>query len=521
MRIRGVYNYIVKAVIALALIAATFVGSISAPVKAAPDPIDLELDVAGYTPITFNNIIPGDSGIKTVELKNVGTEDGLVYIWLSDIIDSEGLNPDSETGDTSSDGELGEYLLLDIDTTGLSTNLVLPATVDDFPTSVTGQKYIKVVSLEAGENRILDWYWSLPHDTGNMVQGDELSFTINYHLIEKEDTFGSEIIPGGGEFPDDDSAIDEDEEEEVKDYNILEVNLLDKKSEVEISENGILKDSVVLADTTGRFTLELPAGMKITGTGGATLSRIELTIEETSIPLPDNAFLLSPIYQITGYDTEGNIVHIEFGSPVKLILRYDPEKIPENSFPPYIARYADETGLVRLESPVKFPVELGRVDVLIDQCSLFMVLAEMAPEPPPLPVHFTTGNLQISPHEAFEGDPVKISVTIKNESLEADTYELYLIIDGIVRAIQGITLSGKSSETLSFELTNLATGTHQIKLAGLTENIRIEKVFVNQSGSGINWMMLDLGVTGTIVVGLFIWFLYMLKARRHAAEIGI
>ena len=518
IRKTGVFNYVVKILIASALIAATFSGTMSAPVKAAPGPIDLELDATGYTPFAIGNIIPGDRGSKTVELRNVGTEDGLVYIWLSDIIDSEGLNPDSETGDTSGDGELGEYLLLDIDTTGLSTNLGLPATVDDFPTSSTDLKFIKVISLKAGETRILDWYWSLPYDTGNMVQGDELSFTINYHLREKEDTGGPGDVTGDGEFPDTNPVIDEEDEEE--EYNTLEVNLLDKKSLVEISENGILQDSITLADADGKFTLELPAGTRITGVGGIPLGRIELTIEEISIPLPDNTVLLSPIYRLTGYDTEGNIVHIEFSPPVRLTIRYDPGKIPENSFPPYIARYTDEEGLVPLESLAELLAGLGRIDVLIDQCSLFMVLAEIAPPPPPLPVHFTSGNLRISPH-AFEGDPVKISVTITNEGPEDDTYELYLIIDGIVRAVREVTLSGKSSETLTFEITNLAAGTHQIKIAGLTENIRIEHVSVERLGSGVNWMVLDLSVAGTIIIGLLVWFLYMLRARRRTAGIVI
>src|SRR4030042_5031810 len=149
------------------------------------------------------------------------------------------------------------------------------------------------------------------------------------------------------------------------------------------------------------FSLEISGGTRITGIGGIPLGRIELTIGEKSIPLPDNTVLLSPIYRLNGYDTEGNVVRIEVDPPVRLNIRYDPANIPENSFPPYIARYSDEEGLVPLASPVKFPVNLGRVDALIDCCSLFMALAEIAPPPPPLPVYFTASNLMISSHQAF------------------------------------------------------------------------------------------------------------------------
>jgi hypothetical protein len=518
MRKTGVYKFTIKIAITLAVLVATFFATIPAPVKAAPDPIDLELDTAGYTPITFNNIKPGDSGIKTIELRNVGTKNGLVSIWLSDIINDEGLNPKSETGDISGDGELGEYLLLDIDTSGLSTNLALPATVNDFPVSATGQKYIKVIALKAGETRILDWYWTLPETTGNMVQGDVLSFTINYFLREIESPGGPGTTPGGGQYYDD-TPVSEDEDEE--EHKTLEVSLLDEKLTVEISADGILKDSVILAGDDGKISLELPAGTRIIGDGGVSPSRIVFTIEGTSILLLDNIVLLSPIYRLTGYTIEGNILYIQFDPPVRLTIRYDPAKIPENSFPPRIAQYTDEEGPVILESPVNYPVDLGIVNALIEQSGLFMVLAEIAPQPPPLPAFFTAGNLIISPHEAFEGDPVEISVTITNKGPEDGTYELYLIIDGIVRGIQKVSLSGKSSETLTFEVTNLAAGTHQIKVAGLTENLRIEKVAFNQLGPGVNWTLLDLSVAAVIITGMLIWSSYMIRARRRSTRIGI
>src|SRR4030042_4337341 len=245
MRITGVYYYTIRTILALAFIAAYRLGSMPAPVKAAPDPIDLELDAAGYTPILVNDIKPGDSGVKTFELRNVGTKDGLVYIWLSDVINTEGLNPESETGDTSGDGELGEYLLLNIDVEGLSTNLALPARVDDFPANAVDQMYIKVLSLKSGETRILNWYWELPYETGNMAQGDELSFTVNYLLRETEVTGDPGNIAGEDEFPDNTPVFDEEEEEE---YYTLESNLLAGNSSIEISEDGIFKDSLILTE---------------------------------------------------------------------------------------------------------------------------------------------------------------------------------------------------------------------------------------------------------------------------------
>ncbi|MBN2075355.1 MAG: hypothetical protein JW762_07380 [Dehalococcoidales bacterium] len=515
MSITGVYKNTIRIFTALALVAATMLGSLPATVKAAPDPVDLELNAAGYTPIIVNNIMPGDSGGKTVELTNVGTNDGLLYIWLSNIIDSEGLNPDSETGDTSGDGELGEYLMLDIDVEDLSTNLALPATVDAFPTSAADLKYITVIPLKAGETRMLDLYWELPPETGNVVQGDELSFTVTYFLREMEVPDDPVYVPP----PDTTPVIDEDEEEE--DNITLEINLLGETVVIEVGEDGILEDSLVLTDPDGMCTLEITGGTHITGIGGTSLDRIVLTVEETTILLPDDTIFLTPIYWFIGYDDEGNTVNARFDPPVRLILRYDPDDLPENALPPYVARYTDEEGLVRLESPVKFPIGLGRVDALLDICSMFMALVEAGPEPPPLPPDFTASNLVISPDQAFEGDSMKISVTISNEGSKDGTYELYLIVDGIVRGIQEVALSGKSSGAYTFEISDLAAGVHQIKAAGLTETIRIDQVAVEGSGAGVNWTVLDLSVAGVVLAGLVIWFLYMLKARRRAIEIGI
>ena len=516
MSINGVYKNTIRIFAAVALVAAAVLSSLPAPVKAA-DPVELELDAVGYTPFVANNIKPGDSGGKTVELKNVGEEDGLLYIFLSNIINSEGLNPDSETGDTSGDGELGEYLLLDINGDGLSTNLALPATVDAFPTSAADLKYIRVVPLKPGETKTLDLYWELPPETGNVVQGDELSFSVTYFLREMEVPDDPVYVPP----PDNNPVNNEDEDEKEEDNITLVINLLGETVAIEIGEDGTLDDSIVLTDSDGTCTLEITGGTHITGIGGTSLDRIVLTVEETSILLPDDTVYLTPIYWFIGYDKEGNTVNARFDPPVKVTLRYDTDDLPENALPPYVARYTEEEGLVRLESPVKFPISLGRVDALLDICAMFMALVETGPIPPPLPPDFTASNLIISPDQAFEGDSMKISVTITNEGLESGTYELYLIVDGIVRGIQEVALSGKSSGTYTFEISNLAAGVHQIKAAGLTETIRIDQVAVKGLGAGVNWTVLDLSVAGAVLAGLVIWLIYMLRARRRVTEIRI
>ena len=156
---------------------------ISVPVAAATTPvIDLQLGDSGATSWNITNIKPGDSGNVPVSLHNAGDRDGVVTIWLSNITNSEGLNPEPETGDLAEPGELGNYLNLNITGANLDTNFILPAKINNFPQSAADSNHIYVNPLKAGSTLSLQWEWRLPSDTGNEVQGDGIVFTINYLL---------------------------------------------------------------------------------------------------------------------------------------------------------------------------------------------------------------------------------------------------------------------------------------------------------------------------------------------------
>jgi hypothetical protein len=158
-------------------------GSLPVPAQAQPN---LVVEGEGATSWAIGGIIPSDSGTKTVTLRNIGDADGQVFIWISDIVSSEGAQPESETGNTDEPGELLENLLFSIssDDPGFNTDLSLPTTLDNFPNAADGTPYITVNPLNAGDEVTITWYWELPFETGNEVQGDLLSFTINYSLEE-------------------------------------------------------------------------------------------------------------------------------------------------------------------------------------------------------------------------------------------------------------------------------------------------------------------------------------------------
>lgn len=133
--------------IASALIVALILfGSSPISVQANSDTIDLKLGGEGATSWSMGNIRPGESGTKTVTLNNVGPLDGYVIIWITDI---------KETDFTQDGAWLDDYVLFDLSSDRLNTNLSLPLRIDEFPKDAIGQpNYLRINSLKAGDNSL-------------------------------------------------------------------------------------------------------------------------------------------------------------------------------------------------------------------------------------------------------------------------------------------------------------------------------------------------------------------------------
>ena len=157
----------------------------------AQDALDLELGGTGSTAWHIGNIKPGDSGSETVTLHNVGSQEGSVTIWFSDM----------ENHDSAGDGAvLGDYLLFNISCPQISTNIPLPASLNYLVNSISGGKSLRVTGLGPGETVNLSWIWEF-HENGfsqNAAQGDSVSFTINYQLADSSST--ETTAPGGAEW---------------------------------------------------------------------------------------------------------------------------------------------------------------------------------------------------------------------------------------------------------------------------------------------------------------------------------
>ena len=73
-------------------------------------PVELDIGYDANIPWNISDVYPGCSGNATFNLLNTSDTDGFVYIWINDIISSEGSNPESETGNTAEPGELINFI---------------------------------------------------------------------------------------------------------------------------------------------------------------------------------------------------------------------------------------------------------------------------------------------------------------------------------------------------------------------------------------------------------------------------
>ena len=257
-------------------------GFLPAEVQAETNPVDLVLGGAGAVAWNIANVKPSDSGIKIVELHNAGSGDGLVTVWISDLVSGEGLNPESETGNTAEPGEFADYLFLDLTAEGLTSNLNFPVAIGNFPRNNAGPDYIEIIPLKAGETVFLRWDWQIPAQANNDLQGDNITYTINYLLRE--------------------------------------INITDVSGSV--NEIGLFTENVIAESATGRATITIEENTIGQTSGGAPVSEIWLIDGDKAPPaVPQNSAAVA-LYDI-GPDG------ITFDRPVTLTFSYDgPESLP-------------------------------------------------------------------------------------------------------------------------------------------------------------------------------------------------
>jgi len=123
---------------------------------------------AGIIPVVVGNIAPGWTKDITYTVKNAGSISGVLSLKSGAVTNTEGLNPESETGTTEEPGELGGYI-------------TVTATVDDGAShdlgilnNLSSATNIVITDLNAGVEKTVVLHLALPTSVENDVQGDKV-----------------------------------------------------------------------------------------------------------------------------------------------------------------------------------------------------------------------------------------------------------------------------------------------------------------------------------------------------------
>jgi hypothetical protein len=473
--------------LALALIIGlALIGFSPIPAHAAA-PVDLVLGGEGATSWNIENIKPGDSGTKTVELHNAGSEYGSVTIWISDI----------DEVDHSGDGAaLDNYLLFNLSCGRLSSSITLPVTIHELPQSASDPNYLKINTLYAGETVTIVWEWEFP-ETGepqNDAQGDSLSFSINY-LLE-------ELSSGSGDVG-------------TASYQQLEIDILGKVTVATVSSSGILHSSCLATDPDNKHTLEFNRGTRITCADGRIPRRIEMRLCEESLSPPEGMEMVGPAYDLTGYISGSVACPLIFDKPVELTLSYDPDWLPEDALSVLISTYEPENGWAELEPAYGGVAQGNEVTVLISHTSIFAILAKIVPSPSPAPAEFGLSEFAINPAQIEVGEPVTISAIVQNTGELEGSYTLTLTINGEIEQSTEVTLAGGESKQVSFTVVRNKPGTYAVAIDGLTGEFTVLASTSSPGwGSTYWWIILLLVVITVPVVYLLVMRPMRPKNRR-------
>jgi len=280
------------------------------PIHGAPPPVDLELSGSGASSWNIANIKPGDSGAQMLTLRNTGYANGVLNILVSDIADTKATNPPSVPFNPDEPEELSKHLLFRPISNRLSTNIPMPATINDFPKSVSDTAKITISPIAPGETIDLAWEWRLPSTVGNAVQGNKLSFTINYTLVEMPVT----PVDGGGASPQTSASP-------------FIITSPEKQMALTVYRDGTIAETQTIAVITNLLTLGFERGTRIVTEDNSVPNELRVTLREDAPAPPPGTVIIGPVYELLFYTARGP-QPVMLSQPARMILNYDMTNLP-------------------------------------------------------------------------------------------------------------------------------------------------------------------------------------------------
>jgi len=105
--------------------------------------------------------------------------------------------------------------------------------------------------------------------------------------------------------------------------------------------------------------------------------------------------------------------------------------------------------------------------------ALLLALGACAPEP--TPAKFEVTSLAVTPIVAEPGQAVTVEVEVANVGGTEGSHTLTLTVNGVEEETRDVTVAPGATETAAFTLVRDASGMYEIKVAGLTETLRVKQ----------------------------------------------
>ena len=229
-----------------------------------------------------------------------------------------------------------------------------------------------------------------------------------------------------------------------------------------INSSRVILGNLKVTDTEGLFTFEVAKYTKVLTPDNS--NKIYIHIADAPPSPPDGFEIVGDTYEFGPSGTT-------FDSPARLAMSFHPDHLPEHTEYVVLARYTPETGWEELDAERQDGVagELSSMTTGVDHFTMYAILAKVSPAPPA----FAVSSLDISPGQATIGETVTIATEATNTGGTKGSYSLELKIDGVVKAVKEITLDPDQSQIVSFELTDLPLGAHQVQVSDLTAELSI------------------------------------------------
>jgi len=233
----------------------------------------------------------------------------------------------------------------------------------------------------------------------------------------------------------------------------------------------------------------------------------ELELEDIP-PLPGNTMAIVAVDIIpTG---------AVFNKDIILTLCFD--RLPENALNVTINYYDGVSGVwVPLKSTQGERDGMLTISAPLRHFTVFAVLAELTPTPPPPSAHFVHSglNIETSVEKIWEsvtfvtkiGESVTITANVLNDGGQEGTDTVELKLDGETVETKTMTLGAGQSQQVSFTVSGLDYGQHEVEVAGLSDEFTTSRT--------ITWWLI---IVIIVAIGLIIWGVVWWRRKRRKAQ---